>query len=123
MTDGDKNLAAAQQALEGAEEAGGEMVPEGDEQAATGETDAPENVWDRLWRTDKPINLDDNTDVWDPEGKGGANRFGAAAKQAFGVDEWPPILHMGIAGAEGFYLFVTDALSFDAPEEDENAEP
>lgn len=80
-----------------------------DEETATGGTEQGPTGIDRLIRTDKPLNLDDSTEFWDPDGKGGLNRIGAAAKQAFGADNWPPAVHLMIGAAESMYTFVTES--------------
>lgn len=115
-----ENVDAARDALEDevadvAEATDGFDVPEGDEQAATGPVDTgPSGVVDRLFRTDKSIDLENTEDFWDPDEKGAANRFAAACRQAFGVDNWPPVVHMAIAGAEAFYLALRDMFDFDS---------
>lgn len=118
-----ENVDAARDALEETtdattESSDGFTVPEGDEQTATGPTDTgPSGVFDRLFRTDKSIDLENTEDFWDPDEKGAANRFAAACRQAFGVDNWPPVVHMAIAGAEAFYLALRDMFNFDSEDD------
>lgn len=118
---GNENVEAAKEQLGDSENSDGSggFVPEGDEETASGSTDTgPEGITDRLFRTDRGIDLENTEDFWDPDGKGAENRFAAACKQAFGVDEWPPIVHMTIAGAEGLYLFIITLFAFDSGGDD-----
>lgn len=62
----------------------------------------------RLFRTDKPLDLDDSTDWWDPRGKGGINRIGAALQQMGGWEYVMPVVWLFIGTAEAIYLFLVD---------------
>lgn len=90
--------------------ASGETVPKGDEQTAEGDTadeSEPGGV-KRFFRTDKSLDLDDATPWWDPRGKGGLNRIGAAIKQAGGWERMFPAFWILVGMFEVLYLFVVD---------------
>lgn len=81
-----------------------------DDADATTETETTSNEVaeptgiDRLFRTDRSLDLDDATPFWDPGGKGGVNRIGAALKQAGGWKALPPIVWVPIGVAEAVYV-------------------
>lgn len=62
----------------------------------------------RLLRTDKPLDLDASTDWWDPRGKGGVNRIGAAIKQMGGWQYVMPAVWLFVGFLEVLYLLVTE---------------
>jgi len=98
-----ENVEQAAEVLGGSD--GSDPVPKGDKKTAEGDSGKDVSGVNRLFRTDRSLDMDQSYDFWSPD-DGGINRIGAAIQQAGGFEAMPPIVWMLIGAAEAIWAKV-----------------
>lgn len=88
-----------------------EVLGEPEDQASSeppesgGSEQQPDGV-NRLFRTDRALDMDEKVPFWNPE-EGGIERIGAALKQMGGWEYIPPAVWLMLGMLEAFYSIAT----------------